>query len=230
MAEVKEFLDYEGLKTYDGKIKEKIATDTTTAKGEAIEASKITVDTTSTTDGYAKTYTVKQNGSEIGKIDIPKDMVVSEAKVVEDPVDKPAGTYIELTIANSDGTKLYIDVSKLVDNYTAASEADQIKITISEDREISATLVEGGVDTDAIAANAVTKAKLGTDVTDLLDKADTAVQNVITGTTEGTISVDSQDVKVNGFDNLKAQVETLNESAPTSISTEDIESLFSPAA
>ena len=90
--------------------------------------------------------------------------------------------------------------------------------------------MEGGVDTDAIAANAVTKAKLGTDVTDLLDKADTAVQNVITGTTEGTISVDSQDVKVNGFDNLKAQVETLNESAPTSISTEDIESLFSPAA
>ena len=44
MAEVKEFLDYEGLKTYDGKIKEKIVTDTTTAKGEAIEASKITVD------------------------------------------------------------------------------------------------------------------------------------------------------------------------------------------
>lgn len=76
----------------------------------------------------------------------------------------------------------------------------------------------------------MTKAKLGTDVTDSLDKADTAVQNVITGTTEGTISVDSQDVKVNGFDNLKAQVETLNESAPTSISTEDIESLFSPAA
>lgn len=131
MAKVKEFLDYEGLKTYDGKIKEKIATDTTTAKGEAIEASKITVDTTSTTDGYAKTYTVKQNGLEIGKIDIPKDMVVSEAKVVEDPADKTPGTYIELTIANNDGTKLYIDVSKLVDNYTAASEADQIKITIS---------------------------------------------------------------------------------------------------
>ena len=82
MAGVKEFLDYEGLKTYDGKIKEKITADVTKVKTEAIEASKITVDTTSTTDGYAKTYTVKQNGSEIGKIDIPKDMVVSEAKVV----------------------------------------------------------------------------------------------------------------------------------------------------
>ena len=41
----------------------------------------VTVDTTNTTSGAAKSYTLKQLGKNIATIDIPKDMVVSEGVV-----------------------------------------------------------------------------------------------------------------------------------------------------
>ena len=160
-------------------------------------------------------------------------MVVSEAKVVENPADKTPGTYIELTIANNDGTKLYIDVSKLVDNYTAASEAAQVKITISEDREISATLVEGGVDTDAIAANAVTKTKLGADVTESLNKADTAVQDIVTGVQDIDSTIPSSETAIvtelyGRINDLEDIVE--NSAASSNKTISDIETIQSQIA
>ena len=47
------------------------------------------------TEGYLKTYTFSQLGSEIGKIDIPKDLVVTEGKTVEVVYDATAGHYYD---------------------------------------------------------------------------------------------------------------------------------------
>ena len=79
----------------------------------------------------------------------------------------------------------------------------------SATREVSATIVAGGVGSTELADGAVitakigdaqvTKAKLGTDVQASIDKADSAIQSVATGKTDGTVAVDGTDVLVAGL-------------------------------
>lgn len=183
-----------------------------------------------TAEGYSKVYTVKQGKSTVGTINIPKDMVVQSGKVVTNPVGQTAGTYIELTLANATSDKIYVNVGTLVDIYRAKAGATQIQLAIdSSSREISATIVDGGVDTDALAAEAVTAskiaagavgeakiaanavvtakikdknvtlAKLEQSVQNSLAKADSAVQSIVEGATNGTISVDGKEVSVHGL-------------------------------
>ena len=120
-----------------------------------------------TPEGYAKRYTLSQCGSQIATIDIPSDMVVSSGKVVENPTGQPAGTYIELTLANATKDKIYINVGDLIEYVTGAEAADGI-ITTSVDANhvLTATIGDG----------TITKAKLATAVQTSLGKADTAVQ------------------------------------------------------
>lgn len=151
------------------------------------EGSVVTVDTTTTTEGYAKSYTIKQGGKTVSTIDIPKDMVVSAGTVEVNPEGQEKGTYLVLTLANATQDKVYINVGKLVDIYVAKADATQVQVAIDPStREISATLVAGSVTATELAADAVvtakiadgnvTKAKLATDVQTSLGKADTAVQ------------------------------------------------------
>lgn len=172
-------------------------------------ASTVTIDTSSTTEGYLKSYTIKQGDNTIGTIDIPKDMVVQSGSVVTDPDGFDAGTYIKLVLANVD-EPLYINVGTLVDIYKAKASATQVQVTVdSATREISAVIVEGSIGTTELADDAVTtlkianenvtKAKLASDVQASLVKADSAVQNVSTGSAKGTISVDGRDISVNGL-------------------------------
>lgn len=128
--------------------------------------SKVTV-TDSNDDTYAKIYTLTQNGSTIGTINIPKDMVVTNGKVEkvteENKTEKghDIGTYIVLTIANTDQTELWIDVGTLVDIYTAKQNAEQIQIVIDPvTREISAAIVAKSVTDVELADNAVTTDKI----------------------------------------------------------------------
>lgn len=148
------------------------------------EAGVITIETETTTTGALKSYTIKQGGTTIGTIDIPKDLVVSEGSVVKDPDGQPAGTYIKLVIANQEAP-LYINVGALVDIYKAKQNATQIQIAIdSSTREISATIVAGSVGTTELADDAVvtakiadanvTLAKLAVDVKNAFDAAGSA--------------------------------------------------------
>lgn len=148
------------------------------------EAGVITIETTTTTEGALKSYTVKQGGTVIGTIDIPKDLVVSEGSVVVNPEGQEAGTYIKLIIANQTDP-LYINVGTLVDIYKAKQNATQIQLVIdASTREISATIVAGGVGTTELADNAVTTvkiadanvtlAKLAVDVINAFDSAGSA--------------------------------------------------------
>lgn len=172
-------------------------------------ASAITISTTTTTAGYLKSYTVKQGDNTIGTIDIPKDMVVESGEVVTNPSGQAAGTYIKLVLANV-ADPLYINVGTLVDIYKAKASATQVQVAInSATREISATIVAGSITATELASNAVTtakiadanvtKAKLANAVQASLDKADSAVQSVTTGSANGTVSVDGTDVAVKGL-------------------------------
>lgn len=185
----------------------KLANDIKAAQGAGV----VTVSTKTTTEGMSKSYTFTQNGHEITVIDIPKDMVVSGGEVVKDPAGQAPGTYICLTLANAAQDKLYINATNLVDVYTAAEDATEIQLAFggTNGYEVSATLVDGGVSTAKIAEGAVTtgkiadknvtKAKLEQTVQDSLGKADTAVQTVAEGTTNGEILVDGKAVKVHGL-------------------------------
>lgn len=123
-------------------------------------AAQITIDTTTTTEGYLKSYTIKQGDTTVGTIDIPKDLVVTEGSVVSDPEGQAKGTYIKLVIA-SQTEPLYINVGSLVDIYTAQASATQIQLVIDNStREISATIVTGAVGSTELAENAVTTVKI----------------------------------------------------------------------
>lgn len=241
----RQYLDMEGLSTYDTLLKTKISNDINTAKYNDTElkeeigvisnlettaktdlvsainevkgsiddaniASKITVDTSTTTDGMAKSYIIKQNGVNITTIDIPKDMVVSSGIVEVNPEGYAEGTYLVLTLANTNSDKVYINVGTLVDIYTAQASATQVQLAInSVTREISATIVAESITATELATDAVTtvkiadanvtKAKLATDVQTSLSKADTAVQSVTAGVANGTIAVDGVDVTITGL-------------------------------
>ena len=168
--------------------------------------------TESTSEEYAKVYTLKQGDSNIGTINIPKDMVVSKGEVVVNPDGQAAGTYIKLTLANSQ-TPLFINVADLVDVYTAQAGATEVQLTIDAGNIISAVIVDGAVGTVKLADNAVTtakiadgnvtKEKLSTGVQASLDKADasateadltlaenriTALEDKLAGEGEGTVA------------------------------------------
>ena len=99
------------------------------AVASAVDGAKVTISTESTTEGYLKTYTIKQGDAEIGKIDIAKDLVVTAGEVVVDPEGQPEGTYLKLTIANQEAP-VYVNVKDLVDAYTAkAGDTYTIKTT-----------------------------------------------------------------------------------------------------
>lgn len=154
--ETQKFLSYEGLGTYDSKIKAYIVDKADAAKTSAIAADAVVVTTDVTTEGYAKSYTFTQNGATIATVDIPKDMVVSSGKVVVNPEGQDEGTYLELTLSNATSDKVYINVGKLVDIYTAKANATQVQIAIdSATREVSATIVAGGVGSTELADGAV---------------------------------------------------------------------------
>jgi hypothetical protein len=178
------------------------------AASNAATNDKVTITSASGTGNNLTTYTISQGGTEIGKINIPKDLVVSAGEVVTNPDDQHVGTFIKLTIANQT-TPIYINVADLVDAYTAAANATQVQVAISDTNVVSATIVADGVGSTELAANAVTtakitdknvtKAKLAEAVQTSLGKADTAVQTVVSGSTNGTISVDGSDVSVKGL-------------------------------
>lgn len=121
--------------------------------------SVVTMTTDTTTDGYLKTYTFKQGNTEIGKVDIPKDLVIQSGEIVVDPDGQTAGTYLKLTIANQTNP-VFINVKDLVDVYTAQASAAQVQLVISDTNEISATIVAGSIGATELGANAVTTAKI----------------------------------------------------------------------
>ena len=138
-------------------------------------AAAVTMDTTTTTEGALKSYTIKQGDNVVGTIDIPKDMVVESGEVVANPEGQAEGTYIKLVLANV-AEPLFINVGTLVDIYKAKANATQLQLTIdSATREISAVIVAGSVGTTELADNAITTVKIA-DANVTLAKLSTTLQ------------------------------------------------------
>ena len=163
---------------------------------------------TTPTQGYLKSYEILQGQTVKGTIDIPKDLVVTSGSVVVNPSGQPAGTYLVLTIANQTAP-VYINVADLADVYTAAAGATQVQLAISATNEISASIVASSITSTELASDAVstakivdgnvTKVKLAQAVQDSLDLADSSVQSVTEGNTNGSINVDGTAVAVHGL-------------------------------
>lgn len=219
-------------------------------------SSAISVDTTNTTSGMAKSYQIKQGAKLITTIDIPKDMVVKSGTVEKNPVGQASGTYLVLTLANATNDKVYINVGTLVDIYTAQASATQVQLTIdSTTREISAVIVAGSIGTTELANGAVTttkiadanvtKAKLDKTVQASLDKADTALQesnvsalrtdvsNIKTSLADGGATAKAIAAAKKAGDDAQTSVKALEQRVTglegntfTAITNEQIEALF----
>lgn len=86
------------------------------AEQNAINAGKVTISEAAGTGNVLKTYTFTQNGAEIGKINLAKDLVVSGGEIVE----KDGVKYLSLSIANQENP-VEIAVTDLVDVYTGST-------------------------------------------------------------------------------------------------------------
>ena len=172
---------------------------------------------------FSAVYHLTKDGANIGAaINIPKDMVVKSGSVqhfesgeLPTGVTTP-GTYIVLVLANATSDKLYIKVDDLIEYVTGGSgENDAIQINVTSDtHKVSASVKDGSL----------TLAMLSSAVQASLNKADSAVQSVIEGTANGTISVDGANVAVHGLqDGAYATVKSLNDTAQgyaTAVKTE----------
>lgn len=169
-------------------------------------------------DGDVATYHLTKDGVNEGvAINIPKDLVVASGSVVElEDGALPegvtvAGTYIKLVLANS-AKPIYINVGSLIEYVTGGStENDAIQINVSSDtHKVTASVKKGSLTKEMLAADIVTS----------LGQADSAVQKVETGATNGTIKVDEKEVAVAGLkDAAFATVESINATAQGYVDT-----------
>lgn len=193
------------------------------------EAGVITIETETTTAGALKSYTVKQGGTTIGVIDIPKDMVVTEGSVVTDPEGEESGTYIKLVIANQE-EPLLINVGKLVDIYKVKKNATQIQLAIDEStREISATIVAGSVGSTELADDAVTTVKIA-DANVTLDKLAVDVVNAFDAAGSATAAETNAKTYANGLNSaMDTRVTAVEEKVGDgfeAVTAEEINTLF----
>lgn len=137
---------------------EDASTKANAAKEAAIYASKVTLVHDDGTLIYTLYQGTDNNKSEIGKINIPKDMVVESGSVItatnddknNDSTVAVGKKYIKLVVTNVE-KPLYIAVNDLYKDHTAAENAKEVQVAISDNNVISAKIVN--VDASKVALN-----------------------------------------------------------------------------
>ena len=105
-----------------------------------IEVPEYTIEETTAGSGVAKAYQLKKDGTAIGAtINIPVDMVVTGAEMVDTNAEGVTGKFIKLTIANAEKSELYIDVTELLNNY---SGSDYIEVSGSGTISVNVSALE----------------------------------------------------------------------------------------
>ncbi len=167
-----------------------LGTKTTEDIATALQAAKDYADTNDTDTKYGITYDSENKKiklveggatTEIDASDFIKDGMISSVDLDENTLVITWNTDSGVT----DTTR--IDLEYLIDVYTA-EDTDTIDMTV-EGNKIKASVIEGSI----------SEKELNTSVNASLDKADSAVQNITTGSTNGTISVDGTEVSVAGL-------------------------------
>lgn len=190
--------------------------DVESALSDATAAGKVTLSVATTTEGYLKTYEIKQGNTSLGKIDIPNDLVVTAGEIVVNPSGQAAGTYLKLTIANQD-EPVYINVKDLVDVYTGGTGAT-VNIAVSDKNVITGTVVSGSIGSTQL--DSATKASLKLADTALQEDAITGLTSSVSQASTGTAGLELNVTQENG--KLKSVSGAIN-----TISTSEIDALFS---
>lgn len=134
--------------------------------------SKVTVEEAVGTEaGVLKVYTVKQGGKDVGKINIPKDLVVSSGSVVKGTwagnvfteSEAGAGTALKLVIANQEAP-VYINTLDLVKDHTAGdgisiSDTNIVSVVVDPASESGLTVGAAGIKLTGIKAATTEVAK-----------------------------------------------------------------------
>ena len=166
------------------------AEDASTKATAAKAASHVTLVHNDGTLIYTLYQGTDNNKSKIGNINIPKDMVVESGSVItatdndhdNDSTVVVGEKYIKLVVTNV-VKPLYIAVNDLYKDHTAAKDATEVQVAISNDNVISATIVN-------VDASKVTLKNQGTNLQDAL----TTINSTLTG---------KQDV-IDGLDTIRS--------------------------
>ena len=172
----------------------------------AIEAlstsSTVTLESAAGTEsGVLNVYTIKQGTKEVGKINIPKDLVVTSGSVVKGTWDgntftedvSGSGTALKLVIANQTNP-VYINTLDLVKDHTggngiAISDTNVISVKIDGDSETFLTVETNGIKLSGVqtaintaAAAAKTKVEKKSDADKITLDSATAADGSVTYT------------------------------------------------
>lgn len=177
----------------------------------------ITIEEASTTEGYAKTYSLKINGEEKGvKINIPKDLVVKSGTVKSaTEADQPytgaiiGDKYIDLELNDSSSNHIYIPVKDLVDVYTGKDDT-KIKVEVNGSNEIIATIKSGTIEKTDLTSGLQTEIDGKATQTELEE-----LQGQVTTLESGL----GNKVDNTTFQALQTQVTTLEETVSTQATT-----------
>lgn len=201
---------------FEGTDVEAVLAEIAASLGEGVEGKTIHLaDESAGQTDFAKVYKIYQGADAsdntknvlIGTINIPKDKVVQSGKVVTITNNQDSdgdattgladGTYIKIVLQNVTDP-LYINATSLVDVYTAEQNATQIQLAVTNG-VISAEIVDGSVDADALASNAVTTVKIADDAVTAakIAIADHTESNTL-GTDGISVSVKTTDGQVSG--------------------------------
>ena len=129
---------------------------------ELADALTITLEVSSGASEYAKVYELKQGGELIGTIDIPKDIVVKEGKLVhgywsgDTFTEDEEGPDIAIKLVLNNDDVIYINAKDLVDTYTAGDginlENNEISIKYNAHSEEFLVVDEDGIRVEGIQA------------------------------------------------------------------------------
>lgn len=179
--------------------------------------------------GFAATYVVTQNGTQVGsKINIPKDFLVKSASVetVSTANDPYAGAavgdkYIDFVVNTVDASEtaqhIYLPVNDLVDVYTATNQTSEVTVAIDSNNNITASIgsidankinwYDGTRDTDVSTALADLYSQIGaggsvaTQIQEAVEALDSSVTATGTAQNNGVFVIS----KVNEVDGLLDQ-------------------------
>lgn len=141
---------------------------------DTIDTKTITVEKQSTAEtGYASTYVIKQNGSQVGvKINIEKDRMLRSASyetvgAIPTPEEEAAGLhtgdkYIKLVVNTTDGGGTPSILILPIDDIFDMQTADETTLTLSAQGVFS--IKSAGVDTTQLKDGAVTADKIASAV------------------------------------------------------------------
>ena len=159
--------------------------------------------------GYAATYYLTKDGKKVGdSINIIKDLVVKSGSIIE----KEGKKYLQLVLNDEAETKIEVEVTDLVDDYTAGTGISIVDRQVSIDRtvvdtyydaagkakELTDALAEGQVATNKSDISTL-KTTVGDETSGLVKKvADLELKatNVKASATNGNILVDDKEVTV----------------------------------